>query len=314
MPTLADGWSTIADGLHIHRWFLHVEPYRRERVSALRENHARRHGPRLSLTPTEAESVADTYGVGVAEHLFRQELTPDALVALRSSSPLPAVVRLAGRRVVSVRGEDLTGHSPAVLPAEVLRTRGPALAPEFAAEVTALLDHTQVAFVPQLVADVVVHGDVTEVPAGTVVLQPPATPDRYAEKLLVSAARQFATLFVVTRGMYLGGRTTPAPAPGGTWKSVEDGSEVGTTEMFAEIIAASMRFRFWERLAGAGHSAATTILPDQRERVSSYLPVVYDVAHAADDLNCYDLITTLCPGPRQFAKYRTGTGAGQGAD
>jgi hypothetical protein len=314
LPTLADGWATIADGLHIHRWYLHVEPYRREQAVSLQESHARAYGTGQSLTSAAAKSVVDTFGAGLAEHLFRQQLMAGDLAALSELRPPTATMELAGRRVICAIGRQLIGRRLAVLPAEALYTGSPVLTSSFADEVTALLEQTHLAFVPQLVVDVVVHGDVPETPMGTVSFDPPKTPDHYAERLLDGAARQLATLFVVTRGMYLGGRATPAAEPSGEWRSIEQDGTIGTTEMTAEIVAASIRYRYWERLARAGHSAAHTMLPGQRELVAAYESVVYDVADATDDLNCYDLVTTLYPGPRQFAKYQTGAGAGQGTD
>jgi hypothetical protein len=321
--TIQDGWTLTADGLHIHRWYLHVEPLRWDRLDALYEAHPDRPRIAAALAGRPLEEIARVVGPTPTEHLLRRPWTADSERAFRDfrtpEQPL----------VVAEAACEPEGRS-FVVPAEVIAR--PELQwsfpPGFQEEAAAWLASAELGYLARLAGGVVVHVDRRPDPVGDVPDEEPLTtllvqwdehPVRYAGRLAVAAGAEVLRLFIETGTMYVNapeGQPRDARPPT-RYVDLDGAGRVPAAGIAVEIFSACVALRYWSRLARSSHGdTVDTVVAAELEAaendVRRYADVVYPVGEAFGCIDTFDLINAFYPGPRQFAKNRIGVGPGQG--
>lgn len=279
--TLEKGWSLLADGLHIHRFYLSVEPARERHLEQLHEQARGRWGDRLPDLGRLRTRLSDA----LLEHLLhpaqRAQWPSRPFTAPRAALPV------AGVPVVFAQAPHLT-EPEGIVDADFALHGEPAIDPGYAQRVERHLDAADLGYLVPLCAEVVVHGPqpAGQPPLGTIYLAPPDdTPVMYGLRLVAAAARALMTAFIRA--------DTVAPESERTWQIGQGEAGLPRDEVAARSLETGLSLRY---------------LAAQARR---YDAVLDSVAAAFCDVNAADLLVTSFPGSRQFAKYADGGGAGQ---
>jgi hypothetical protein len=280
---IEDAWRTIADGLHIHRWFLHPARMLDERANRL-------------LDDAPAALRADPPGPGLLEHLCHPDQAEPA-------APVPhaSTVDICGARVTAVTADDcfIDAHGLSIVRNDRLGT-APALPPELAGAISSLTAAAGLEYLVQVGVSVLVRGDPHQpTPPGTVAIRGGTSAVDIAADLLAGAAAGWLRLFALSAVRPAQPEPTYDPA---SWRTaVAPAAESG--------IRIAVQIRLLQALSGHETGSASR-LAGLRERAAQALPEVYTAADALP-LIAADLLVTMFPGPRRFAKYHGGGGAGQ---
>jgi hypothetical protein len=303
-PTLEEGWTTLIDGLHIHRYYLQVQPARDRHIEAL---YAAAYGAGVP----ELDELRRRFGEAVLEHLLHPA-QPEPLTAASPTAPGPLGV---------VVDEDVTepGEEPAAIRASAVG--GPAKAmPDGTADFvrdsmrTAGLD-----YLLELCAEVVVLTDARRPPGqrdghapwGTVRVARDDSPLRQATLIAGAAARQLFTCFARSGG---------AGATGTLLRSPVTGEEGDAEQVGADIIDAAVQWRYLDAMSRAeaeGQVEADRAWSARRlDELTALLPGCVEalpgLQKAIDHPNTYDVVASLVPGEHRFeGRYRGGGGLGQ---
>jgi hypothetical protein len=316
--TLEDGWATIADGLHIHRWFLHVEPHLEELERARYERMRAQRAP----TFPDLSQARGTWSKGALEHLTHPDQPDDPVPPGRPRPRTIASSRLCGKdvilanmdSVVSGAGDDLVVKASLL----VEGMPDPPVGQEALDRVSHLVDVASLTPMVQLTTDVVVNTDETTAadhsePSSrllrTIYVSPSDVP-HYGEQIVAAAVGRLLRGFL---------DWNPVQAQERSWWSPSRRRPVPRAAFAWEVLATALRHRYLTRilahpearLCQYERSACRFRLEQVRLLVDQLVVDVYDLAESFNELVLYDLVTTLFPGPRQFDKYRRGIGAGQ---
>ncbi|MEQ4305085.1 hypothetical protein ABNF97_27515 [Plantactinospora sp. B6F1] len=346
MVTLQDAWLLAADGLHIHRWYLHAEPFRWDRVRDRYHRHEQRDEIDKATGGRPIEDSGRRLGVTILEHLLCQPVTSATVELLRDGwTGVPALAVGPHRALVADADRCLPAGESYVVPADVIRDPAGAPPSRFAAAVDALLAATGLGYLVRLAGGAIIHEDGVlpgerdvisdDEPLTTLVVSRNDDPAEYTADLVAAAGVEFLRLFIETGNMYVNATSGPPDArPAKRFHTMPDGTRVSSCLPATRAFAAAVRHRYWQRLASAlapgdsapvpGGSAGAPDLPvvsrDQIERhlatASAELRAVEDIVYpVAESLSCidsFDLINSYVPGPRQFEKNLIGLGPGQG--
>lgn len=286
-------WQALANGMHVHRWFLHTAPMLRDRAEHL-----------LSSAGLEASTgLEPPISCFLLEHLCHAgQPTPSAGSVLdHSMRPLT----LCGVPVVAVFDDDDCFVDESGM--SIVR-RTPSgrlgLCSETAAEITELIESAGLGYLIEVGVSVVVRTDRPRLfPPGTIAIPTEGRPLDLAAELVAEAATGWLGLFTIS---------APRPDPHDpvydpvTWPNIVGGAAVTGIRLGAA-------WRLFEAAAGPARHSAEFIrrLRENRDTADHIRSAVYA---AADELPLIasDLLVTMFPGPRRFAKYEAGSGAGQG--
>lgn len=323
-PTLEDGWSEMADGLHVQRWFLNARPAREARIAALAR----------SLLP-------DVPGIDELRAVLPDDLIEHVLHPCQPANSFRVVDTLRYSEFASgLGGADVLlvpasacvpGATPLVqlckLPSGAI-----ARSPTFSDMVSAVLEVACVDYFfrintrvvvetpgPSMASDAVDRGHLL----GTVEVPTDAPPYTYAEHLAARSAARFGYSFLLARP------DNTAPSAHG-WSSPWSSSEaMDTLSLYSEVLAKSVRLRMRERVSTRAPELMTTAERADCMRSTGFLrqqlltleALVNDIERVLalpggpnppdNNMDVGDLLCTLFPGQTQFHKYRQGGGAGQ---
>lgn len=300
-------WTLIADGLQIHRFYLHVDPLLRRQAAALvRESGARE--------PVEPEDGRDALAASVDELALRTLLPGDGRAQAGYSAPVGASTVV----VLPVKEET---PSPGSL-AFRIDSSAPSTPARFTGAVR-MLDRTGLRFLPELAVRFVLEAS----PHGTggpgtlhahpmhaalprtVVIRPTPSELDYAEALLAMAARHFLYLF------FLIDRPAPPDPHHGVREAL--GPSATLFESVVDTYADAVRLRFLEAVLGDWHLPPADLhrVRDRaralREGIAVHLQATYAAIDRIGDVRVVDLLETSIPGERRFAKFMGGGGPGQ---
>ncbi|WP_437914800.1 hypothetical protein WME73_04075 [Sorangium sp. So ce302] len=279
-PPLLEAWEILADGLQVHRFFLHVHPRRRARRVR-----------RLAGPPYEARPWIALLDA------IDGELPP-------APEALPCAVRAEGGAFLLVRSEDRElgprtwMRAPA--DADIARARN----------ALAQIARTPIAYVVTLGAEIIAFAPPEVVPADrytACVRVPDLVGLDLASALVAGAARE---LFL---GLHFE-RDDGRPArSSNTRSSPWSGRAIPLDDFARETYEAATLFRFWSAVRGAeGWSAEWEArFAEARAKLERADAELGDVLAALGYVVTEDLVRTACPGPNRFSKYGAGAGAGQ---
>lgn len=293
---IEDAWRTIADGLHIHRWYLHPAVMLDKRAAELRAAAA---APR-PWSPTPPSD-------GLVEHVRHpaQPAPPPPPPAPDRTIP---TVHLCGVPVAAVADEDCFVDPLGFLVARVDRLTGACrLSEDLAAAVTRLVEAAELGYLVQIGVSLVVRTD-DEHTTPPLTVTVPRSDDAvgFAAALLAGAAVGWLRLFALsapTREV-----REPEYDPAAWTAAVAPDAERGIRlAVLIRLHAAILANGLVSGLDAASTRHRLAALCAEAERTTAR---VYDGA-AGLPLIASDLLTTMFPGPRRFEKYQSGAGAGQ---
>jgi hypothetical protein len=310
-----------ADGLHIHRWFLSVQPYLDARERRLTEQ-ALAAGPsdRATQQLTRLRAILPQAAI---EHIL-DPAQPDPLLDLPepgSSSSCPAITDLCGQRVAVVDHSACRAVSNGVIiAASSLAGQATAATLSKLSDASALLAATDLAYVVQLGLQVIVvapggHGAAVRrfAIARTGEIAEPATVIDVAQELLRAAAPTWVSLFLEV------GAARQRELHAAAASDAPQTSQLSSRAV-AEAIAfyqAAVVYRFLLAALSLGPQPSDRALCRDRLRainaeIARIGTRVYEVADSLQEPMTSDLLRISFPGPHQFDKYRDGAIAGQG--
>jgi hypothetical protein len=273
-------WRTIADGLHIHRWYLHPAPMLRARAAWLRAAHG---------LPPETPT-------GWIEHLCHPAQGAGPVAADRMST-----VDLCGTRVAVMADVDCFVDPLGFRIARAAALRGrPRLPSDVAAEIGRAVHAAELAYLVEVGVSVLVRADEPVLcPPGTVAVPAAGSAVELAAGLLAEAAVCWLRAFALSAPE--SGGTEPVYDPAAWAHAVPEAAEHG--------IRLAVQIRLYEALAGVGTEPERT-LAKLRDEAARTVDAVYATAERLPLIAC-DFLVTMFPGPQRFAKYTGGGGAGQ---
>ncbi|WUI00406.1 hypothetical protein OHR68_00830 [Spirillospora sp. NBC_00431] len=287
-------WQALADGMHVHRWFLHTAPMLRDRAEHLLS----------SARPEPVTGSEPPISSFLAEHLCHAGQPTPVNGSVLDHSRRP--IFLCGAPVVVVLDngdcfEDEFGMS--IVRRDSFGRLG--LRSETAAEITELIESAGLGYLIEVGVSVVVRTDRPRLfPPGTIAIPTRGRPLELAAELVAEAAADWLGLFTMSAPRP--NLRNPAYAPG-TWPNI-----------VAEAAGSGIRLAAVQRLLEAvaddpARRSAELIrrLRENRDTADRIRSAVYAAADTLP-LIASDLLVTMFPGPRRFAKYEAGSGAGQG--
>jgi hypothetical protein len=285
-------WALISEGLHIHRYFLHVDPLLKEFY---------------------AKKLERLEGINTLNHEFKPGEPGSwqtAVINHLSEGNFASVVhQLAALAPEEARGILILVQDSATVD-ELHFT--PAKSEPMLAEATALIRSAELGFLIDLTVGVIDTRQPSSAPAfqpsspRTVSIPISETAFAIADGLLRAGASQLVQLFALARFENTENRNED---PDILLAPFADGlATVG------EAVGAAFVLRFYEALA-TQHPGAQTILNEQRasllESATTQENQIQVAVKRVDYLPFTDLVETLLPTPRQFRKFQEGAGPGQ---
>lgn len=303
-PQLEDAWRQLADGVHMHRYFLHVCPMREQYMQQLLDRAVR------SPRDDTQKSSAPSWLTGYLEHAVAgTELNASDRYEPVPPSSGPTVTLLERPIIVGNSTDCVDSRGERVLTRDFLHRKEPRMSPEFADRVSGFLSASQLSYL-------------VTIPVG-VIVQIQGSPGTPINRKL---PKHLATIYVPSAHDPLSHGEGIAAGAADLWfrsfwlasPDAADRAEVSPTTLLRarRILSAAVRFRYLSKLIQNSMTMPERTVCLQRlqlvnKQLRSYESKAYQIIESLDDLNLYDFINSFFPGTRQFEKYGEGLGIGQ---
>ncbi|MEQ4305098.1 hypothetical protein ABNF97_27580 [Plantactinospora sp. B6F1] len=324
--TLEDGWTTLIDGLQVHRYYLQVQPARDRQLERCHELARRRPG---GATLPPLPELVSRFGAGPLEHLLHPARPGGPEVPSHGTPPTSSAAA-GGLAVVVDEAACLSAAGVPLVPVDAVAAGTSAWPDGTEKVIRAAFEQAGLSYLLTLCAEVVLltpHGSASDAPGAsgspdtpgaapwsTVLVSIGTSPLRQAALLADAAARQMLTCFA---------RAADAGRGGGRLRSPVRGAERPVTEVAADIIGVAAEWRLLRAVVQGGGprhgGGAGTGVPDWVGRrltaLDALLPecaaVLEPLQEGLAEPNTYDLVAGLLPGEHRFVRYREGGGLGQ---
>lgn len=304
----------MADGLHVHRYFLHLYGCR-ERELERRRADALIRWPTLML-PTAGEMAAFP-GEGLATLALFATDPSDIMCWIAPPADMLQPYGLGSGSFRLLKGPPTQGGWR---PFEVKDLRSPV-----DTRIRRCIELIEAAGLDSYVtlafdSAVLTRGDaqreqpdcLLQVATGLTVLDEAASSVGMADQLVTQSAKEWLRMFLVWNGDRKFDESVIWPTPSGT-------DLVAAHVSSAAILGICLGHRLASRLLNIDSMELTSeereelvdLFESAKHMIQRACPVAYELAHYFDDIMISDFLITLLPGPRQYERYLRGGGAGQ---